>query len=180
MRPHLACRPHAWAAHLRHTQTMSVHCGTHMRERLHEEHPTRWPRRRRRLSSVRPTQPSCLAMPCANQQPPPPEQCALTAREKAPSSSLEADEAATMRSHAAAPDAMNDASATLEWSPTMVLSGRKLKGAASMSRLEQAQPERAVSMRRRREEIGFVQVLTLFNLGAEGVDLRKNKLVLAK
>ena len=24
MRPHLACRPHAWAAHLRHTRTMSV------------------------------------------------------------------------------------------------------------------------------------------------------------
>ena len=59
---------------------------------------------------------------------------ALTAREEAASSSLEADETATMRSHAAAPDAMNDASATLEWNPTMVLSGRKLKG-ASMSRL---------------------------------------------
>ena len=40
-----------------------------------------------------------------------------------------------MRSHATVPDAVNDASATLEWSPTMVLSGRKLKGAASMSRL---------------------------------------------
>ena len=59
----------------------------------------------------------------------------LTAPEKAALSSLEADEAVTMRSHAAAPDAMNDASATLEWSPTMVLSGRKLKGATSTSRL---------------------------------------------
>ena len=47
-----------------------------------------------------------------------------------------------------------------------------VRSAAQGRRLhEQAQPERAVSMRRRREktrEIVIVQVLTLFNLDAEG------------
>jgi hypothetical protein len=40
-----------------------------------------------------------------------------------------------MRSHAAAPNPMNHASPTLEWSPTTALCGRLLKAAASMSRL---------------------------------------------
>ena len=71
----------------------------------------------------------------ALRQPPSPDQCALTAREEAASSTLECDEATIMRSHAAAPNPMNHASPTLEWSPTTALCGRLLKAAASMSRL---------------------------------------------
>ena len=74
-----------------------------------------------------------------------------------------------MHSHAATPNPMNHASATLELSPTTVLRGRLLKGAASMSRLSLNALSACADDARNRAEIVFVQVLTLFNFDAEGV-----------
>jgi hypothetical protein len=78
-----------------------------------------------------------------------------------------------MRSHAAAPNPMNHASPTLEWSPTTALCGRLLKAAASMSRLSLNALSACADDARKTREIVFVEVLTLLKFHAEGVtDIR--------
>jgi hypothetical protein len=79
-----------------------------------------------------------------------------------------------MRSHAAAPNPMNHASPTLEWSPTTALCGRLLKAAASMSRLSLNALSACADDARKTREIVFVEVLTLLKFHAEGVPASLN------